>query len=68
VTVMDFADTTSPPASTFTFRSLLIYNNTHASKKALYFFAAGSNVVVSNNQLTIEWPTADSTSGLIRIN
>ena len=68
--VFDAADTTSPVASTFTFRSLLIYNDTPTTPLAdpgLYWFDAGSNQIVSNGQLTVIWPTADSVTGLVRV-
>ena len=71
--VFDAADTTSPVASTFTFRSLLVYNDTPTADSprvidpGLYFFDAGGDQVVSNGQLTVIWPTPDSTTGLVRV-
>jgi hypothetical protein len=68
--VFDAADTQSPVSSTFTFRSLLVYNDTPTTPIAdpgLYFFDAGSNQVVSNGQLTVIWPTPDSVTGLVRV-
>jgi len=68
--VFDAADTQSPVASTFTFRSLLVYNDTPTTPLAdpgLYFFDAGSNQIVSNGQLTVIWPTPDSVTGLVRV-
>ncbi len=65
--ICDFANTTSGATDTFTFRSILIYDDTHASKKAMYYFPAASDVPVSSGQLTIIWPTADDTNAIIRL-
>lgn len=65
--IYDPADTISQTGSTFTFRSLLIYNDTNASDLGLYFFNAGSDQIVSNGQLTIVWPVADAVTGLVRL-
>ena len=59
--------TQSGTGSTFTFQSLLIYNVTGAADIGLYFFNAGSDQIVSNGQLTIVWPVADDTTGLVRV-
>jgi len=62
------AETQSSTGSTFTFRSILIYNSTATNPNdGLYFFNAGSDQVVSNGQLTIVWPTPDATTGLVRV-
>ena len=62
------AQTQSATGSTFTFRSLLVYNSTAVNpNNGLYFFNAGADQVVSNGQLTIVWPTADATTGLVRV-
>lgn len=66
--VFDPADTQSGTGSTFTFRSLLVYNSTAANPNdGLYFFNAGADQIVSNGQLTIIWPAPDATNGLVRV-
>ena len=62
------ANVVSSAGSTFTFISLLIYNSTAVqTNDGLYFFNAGTDQVVSNGTLTIVWPTADATTGLVRV-
>ena len=65
--IYDPADTQSGTGSTFTFQSLLIYNDTDVNDVGLYFFNAGADQIVSNGQLTIIWPTPDATNGLVRV-
>jgi len=65
--IFDPADTQSGTGSTFTFRSLVIYNDTDAGDVGLYYFNAGADQIVSNGQLTIVWPTPDASNGLVRV-
>lgn len=65
--IFDPADTQSGTGSTFTFQSILVYNDTDAGDVGLYFFNAGGDQVVSNGQLTIIWPTPDAANGLVRV-
>jgi len=71
--VFDPADTASGGGDTFTFRSLLVYNDTPTADAprvidpGLYWFDAGSSQVVSNGTLTVIWPTPDDTTGLVRV-
>ena len=66
--IFDPADTQSGTCSTFTFHSLLVYNSTApGANDGLYFFNAGGDQIVSNGQLTIIWPVADATNGLVRL-
>lgn len=65
--IFDPADTQSGTGSTFTFQSLLIYNDTDVGDVGLYFFNAGGDQIVSNGQLTIVWPNPDASNGLVRV-
>lgn len=62
---LSFTDT-SWTTATFTCRGALIYNSTN-SNKAVAVFDFGSDKQVVGGTFTITFPTADSTSAVIRI-
>jgi hypothetical protein len=62
---LSFTDT-SWTTATFTCRGALIYNSTN-SNKAVAVFDFGSDKQVIGGTFTITFPTADSTSAVIRI-
>jgi len=62
---LSFTDT-SWTSATFTCRGALIYNSTN-SNKAVAVFDFGSDKQVIGGTFTITFPTADSTSAVIRI-
>lgn len=62
---LSFTDT-SWTSATFTCRGALIYNSTN-SNKAVAVFDFGSDKQVVGGTFTITFPTADSTSAVIRI-
>ena len=57
---------TSWASATFTTRGALIYNSSQGNK-TVAVFDFGSDKTVSNGTFTITFPTADSTSAVIRI-
>jgi len=54
-------------ASTITARGALIYNNTLAGKNAVAVLDFGSDKTTVANTFTVQFPTASSTSAIIRI-
>ena len=62
---LDFADSTWA-SSTITANGALIYNSTN-SNKAVAVLAFGGDKTSTNGDFTIVFPTADSTSAIIRI-
>lgn len=65
VAVLDFSDPTWTTAS-FTARGALIYNSSK-SNKAVAVFDFGGNITSSGGNFTIPFPTANGTTGLIRL-
>ena len=65
VAVCDFADISFTSAS-FTANGCLIYNDTQ-SDKAVCVVAFGSDKTVSSGTFTIQFPTADASSAILRI-
>ena len=63
--VCDFADLSFTNAS-FTANGCLIYNDTN-SDKACVVVAFGGDKTVSSGTFTIQFPTADATSAIIRL-
>lgn len=61
----DFSDV-SWSSATFTANGMLIYNDTE-SDKAVSVHAFGADKSVSSGTFTVQFPTADSTSAIIRI-
>ncbi len=63
--ICDFADVSYTSAS-FTANGALIYNDTQ-SDKAVAVIAFGSDKTVTSGTFTIQFPTADASSAIIRI-
>lgn len=63
--VVDFADI-SFTSATITARGALIYNSTKANR-AVAVLDFGSDKIVTGGTFTIQFPTPDATSGLIRL-
>ena len=63
--VCDFADVSFSSAS-FTANGALIYNDTQ-SDKAVAVIAFGGDKTVTSGTFTIQFPTADATTAIIRI-
>lgn len=64
--ILDFDNVTWTNA-TFTVRGALIYNSTKADR-AVAVLNFGTDVGVSNGDFTIEFPTADASNAIIRLN
>jgi hypothetical protein len=64
--ILDFDNVTWTNA-TFTTRGALIYN-TSKSNRAVAVLNFGTDVGVSNGDFTIEFPTADASNAIIRLN
>lgn len=64
--ILDFNNVTWTNA-TFTVRGALIYNSTK-SNRAVAVLNFGTDVGVSNGDFTIEFPTADASNAIIRLN
>ena len=62
----DFADTTWSSA-TITANGALIYNDSHASDAAVCVLAFGGDKTSTNGDFTIQFPTADASTAIIRI-
>jgi hypothetical protein len=62
---IDFSDT-SWSGSSFTARAALIYNSTQGNK-AVAVLDFGSDKTVTNDTFTIQFPTADANSAIVRI-
>ena len=62
----DFADTTWSSA-TITANGALIYNDTAAGDPAVAVLAFGGDKTSTNGDFTIQFPTADASSAIIRI-
>jgi len=62
----DFADVTWSSA-TITANGALIYNDDHASDAAVAVLAFGGDKTSTNGDFTIQFPTADASSAIIRI-
>lgn len=60
-------DNASWADSTITARGALIYNDTVVGKNALVVLDFGSDVSSTNGTFTVTMPTANATSGLIRV-
>lgn len=63
--VVDFADI-SFSGATITARGALIYNSTKANR-AVAVLDFGSDKIVTGGTFTIQFPTPDATSGLLRL-
>lgn len=63
--VVDFADI-SWTSATITARGALIYNSTK-SNRSVAVLDFGSDKIVTSGTFTIQFPTPDATSGLIRL-
>jgi hypothetical protein len=64
--ILDFDNVTWTNA-TFTVRGALIYNSSKADR-AVAVLNFGTDVGVSNGDFTIEFPTADASNAIIRLN
>lgn len=64
--VFDWADA-SWAGATFTARGCLLYDDTHASDASVFVLDFGGDQSVTAGTFTIQWPTADATSAIIRI-
>ena len=64
--VCDFADTSFTSAS-FTARGCLIFNDSHSSDAAVCAIDFGADKTVTSGTFTIQFPTADASSAIIRI-
>ena len=62
----DFADVTWSSA-TITANGALIYNDDHASDAAVCVLAFGGDKTSTNGDFTIQFPTADASTAIIRI-
>jgi hypothetical protein len=62
---VDFADTTWA-ASTITARAALIYNSSK-SNKAIAVLDFGSDKTTTANNFTVQFPTNDASSAIVRI-
>lgn len=64
--IFDWADAVWASAS-FTARSCLMYDDTHASNASVFVLDFGADQTVSSGTFTIQWPTADASSAIIRM-
>jgi hypothetical protein len=64
--ILDF-DNVTWTSATFTVRGALIYNSSKADR-AVAVLNFGTDVGVSNGDFTIEFPTADASNAIIRLN
>lgn len=64
--LLDFADP-SWASATITARGALIYNSTR-SNKAVMVIDFGADVTSTNGTFTVQFPTADATNALLRLN
>ena len=66
VACVDFDDA-SWPTSTITARGAMIYNDTHASDASIAILDFGADKSSSNGTFTVQFPTANGTTDIIRI-
>jgi len=63
----DFVDTTFVASGTITARGAMIYNNSASNKAVITLLFGSSDTSATDGNFTIQFPTADASSAIIRI-